>query len=105
MKLKIKKGDTVIVLAGKDKGKKGKVLEVFPSDNKAIVERVNIAKRHMKPSKSFQGGIIEKAMPIGVSRLMVVCPRCNEPSRIKRKEMEDRLVRVCGRCGEMVDKV
>lgn len=105
MKLKIKKGDTVIVLAGKDKGKKGKVLEVFPSDNQAIVERVNIAKRHMKPSKNFQGGIIEKAMPIGVSRLMVVCPRCSEPSRIKRKEMENRFVRVCGRCGEMVDKV
>jgi large subunit ribosomal protein L24 len=104
-KLKIKKGDMVIVLAGKDQGKKGKVLEVFPKDGKVIVERVNVAKRHQRATREFQGGIIEKTLPVRISKVMLVCPRCSEPSRVKRKESEGKLLRSCGRCGEIVDKV
>lgn len=102
LKLKIKKGDTVIVLSGKDKDKKGKVLEVRPKTSGAIVERVNVAKRHVKPSRSFQGGIIEKALPLSLCKLMVVCPKCNEPTRVKNDKEGGR---TCGRCGEIVDKV
>ena len=105
MKMRIKKDDTVIVLAGKDKGKKGKVLEVFPKDGRLIVERVNVAKRHQKPSGQFQGGIIEKALPLSVSKVMLVCPRCSEPARVIKKEVEGKQVRACGKCQEVVDKV
>lgn len=104
-KQKIKKGDKVVVLSGKDRGKKGKVLEVWSQEDKVVVERVNVAKRHQRPTRDFQGGIIEKALPLWSSKVMLVCPRCNEPSRVKRKEMEGKGVRACGRCGEVIDKV
>lgn len=104
-KMRIKKGDTVIVLSGKDKGKKGKVIEVLAREGRVIVERVNVAKKHQRPSRNFQGGIIEKAIPLSVSKLMLVCPRCSEPSRVNKKEMEGKMVRACARCGEVVDKV
>ena len=100
-KQNIKKGDTVIVLSGKDKGKKGKVLEVFPKDRTLIAERMNVAKRHQRPTRNFQGGIIEKAKPIYLSKVMLVCPRCSEPSRVRRKDG----ARICGSCEEVVDKV
>jgi large subunit ribosomal protein L24 len=101
----IKKGDTVLVLAGKNKGKKGKVIRVFPERGKVTVEGVNIAKRHQKPSRNFQGGIIEKAMPLQVSNVMLVCPRCSEPTRIGYKRTSEKKVRVCQSCNEIVDKV
>lgn len=104
-KQKIKKGDTVIVLSGKDEGKKGKVIEVLTREGKVIVERVNVAKRHQRPSRDFQGGIIEKALPLWTSKVMLVCPRCSEPARVNKKEMEGKMVRACARCGEVVDKV
>jgi large subunit ribosomal protein L24 len=104
-KVRIKKGDTVIVLSGKDKGKKGKVLEVFAKDGKVIVERINVAKRHQKPTRNFQGGIIEKAIPLKLAKVMLVCPRCSEPSRVGKKEVEGKMARTCVSCGEVVDKV
>ncbi|MFH1826613.1 MAG: 50S ribosomal protein L24 [bacterium] len=104
-KANIKKGDLVIVLSGKNRGKKGKVLEVLPKDDKMIVERVNVAKKHQRPSKNFQGGIIEKPMPIKASKLMLVCPKCNEPTRVKRKEVDNKRLRACVSCNEIVDKV
>jgi large subunit ribosomal protein L24 len=104
-KIKIKKGDTVIVLAGKDSGKKGKVLEVFPKDASLIVERVNVVKRHLRANRNFQGGIIEKAVQIPIAKVMLVCPRCSEPSRVKSSEIENKKVRACVRCGEIIDKV
>ena len=104
-KMRIKKGDTVIVLSGKNKGKKGKVLKVLVRESRVIVERVNVAKKHQRPSRNFQGGIIEKAIPICVSKVMLVCPRCSEPARVNKKEMEGKMVRACVRCGEVVDKV
>ncbi|MBU0671574.1 MAG: 50S ribosomal protein L24 [Candidatus Margulisbacteria bacterium] len=100
-KRKIKKGDTVIALSGKDKGKKGKVIEVWPKEGRVIVERVNVAKKHQRPSRNFQGGIIEKALPLNISKIMLVCPRCSEPARVKSKDG----ARACVRCGEAVDKV
>ncbi len=103
-RLKIKKGDTVIAICGKDKGKKGKVLEVFPGEGTLIVERINVARRHQRPTRDFQGGIIEKALPLNISKVMLVCPRCGEPARVKKKKMEDKMVRACVRCGEVVDK-
>ena len=105
MKMKIKKDDTVIVLTGKDKGKKGKVLEVFPKDGKLIIERVNVAKRHQKPGGKFQGGIIEKALPLAISKVMLVCPKCSEPTRVTKKAVEGKQVRACGKCQEVVEKV
>ena len=105
MKMKIKKDDTVIVLSGKDKGKKGKVLEVFPKDGTLIVERVNVAKRHQRPSGQFQGGIIEKALPLTISKVMLVCPKCSEPTRVTKKEVEGKQARACASCQEVVDKV
>jgi len=89
----------------KDKGKKGKVLEAFPSDATVIVERVNVVKRHQRASRNFQGGIIEKALPISVAKLMVVCPKCSEPTRVKKGVLEGKKVRACIKCDEVIDKV
>lgn len=103
-KMNIKKGDTVIVISGKDKGKKGKVLSVYPGDDMLVVERVNIAKRHQRPTRNFQGGIIEKPVPLFASKVMLVCPRCSQPSRVGRRMVSDHNVRVCGSCEEIIDK-
>lgn len=97
----IKKNDTVIVLSGKNKGKKGKVIDVFSAEGKVVVEGVNVAKRHQRPSRNFQGGIIEKPLAIYVSKVMLVCPRCSQPTRIAKKNK----MRVCQECEEIMDKV
>ena len=98
----LKKNDMVVVLSGKDTGKKGKVLVVYPETQRAIVEKVNFIKRHTRPNpnKGIQGGIAEKEAPIHVSNLMVVCPDCGSPSRPRRKRLEDGTsVRTCRKCG------
>jgi len=102
--MKIVKGDTVLVTSGNHKGQQGKVLKVFPKANKVIVEGVNFIKRHTRPTpKNQQGGILEKEAPIHASNLMVVCPKCNEATRIGRKVLDDgKRVRVCKSCGEMI---
>lgn len=106
MGLGIKKEDTVLVTAGKEKGKKGRVLSVMPSKSRMIVEKVNIIKRHMKPSRKYsQGGIIEKEAPLHRSNVMLVCPKCNKPTRIAGMVMESgRKVRVCKKCKEVIDQ-
>jgi large subunit ribosomal protein L24 len=103
MASRLKKGDTVVVLSGKDKGKKGKILNVFGDG--IIVEKVNVAKKHQKPSKTFQGGIIEKPMSVNPSKLMLVCPKCAKPSRVRFAVIEEKNIRKCAGCGEIVDKV
>jgi large subunit ribosomal protein L24 len=103
MAQRIKKGDTVMVLSGKDGGKKGKVIEVL--DGSVIVEKINIAKKHKRPTQKFQGGIIEMPKPVSLSKVMLVCPKCNEPNRLKFSTVEDRKVRVCKGCNEVVDKI
>ena len=102
-KMHIKKGDTVVVLYGKDKGKKGKVLSVFPKSGKAIVEGVSMAAKHRKPRKAGdQGGIIHQEIPIHTCKLMHVCSKCNEATRIGRKVMDDgSIVRYCKKCNEL----
>jgi len=98
--MKLKKGDTIIALSGKDKGKKGKILTVFPEIGKVTVEGVNVAKKHQRATRNFQGGIIEKPLPLFASKVMLVCPRCHEPTRIAFKND----VRTCRSCQEMIDK-
>ncbi len=100
-KMSIKKGDTVIVLSGKDKGKQGKVLEVQPKDKKVIVEKVNIVSRHTKPrQQGDQGGIIKKEAPLYVCKVQRVCPKCGKPTRPAHKLLADgKKVRVCKKCG------
>jgi large subunit ribosomal protein L24 len=102
--MKVVKNDNVIIISGNYKGKKGKVLKVFPKENRVIVEGVNFMKRHTRPTqKNQQGGIIEKEAPIQISNLMVICPKCDTPSRLGRKMLENRkFVRVCKSCGEML---
>ncbi len=101
MKIHIKKGDMVEVLSGKDKGKRGKVSKVFLSNGKALVDGVNVVKRHTKPRppKVPQGGILEKTLPLYVSRLMLVCPQCNKRTRVSKQVLEDgSRVKVCQQC-------
>ncbi|MEW6557717.1 MAG: 50S ribosomal protein L24 [Elusimicrobiota bacterium] len=99
----IKKKDKVIVLAGKDKGKTGEVLKIFPDKNTAIVSKVNFIKRHTKPTQTDPGGIREKEAAIPVARLMLVCPKCAKPTRPKWEILSDGTKsRICRKCGEMI---
>jgi len=102
---KIKKNDTVAVIAGKDKGKKGKVLFVFPNNNKVLVEGINFAKKHMRKTQQDQkGGIAQKEMPIHISNIMLVCKRCNKPVRVKFSYLKDGSnTRNCKSCGEVIE--
>ncbi|HOJ76588.1 MAG TPA: 50S ribosomal protein L24 [Bacillota bacterium] len=103
-KLSIKKGDQVVVIAGKQRGKKGKVQKVHPADNTVLVEGLNLVKKHSKPSQTNpQGGVIDKSLPINVSKVMLICPECNEPIRVARKRTEDGVVRVCRKCSRNID--
>jgi large subunit ribosomal protein L24 len=119
--MKIKKGDLVQILSGKDRGKQGKVLEARPDERRVVVEQLNMVKRHTKPrpirdssrmgGPTMQpGGVIEKPAPINVSNVMIVCPACNRPTRVgvTFKELKGRKVRVrvCKRadCGQEIDR-
>ena len=104
-KYHIKKNDTVMVVAGKEKGKTGKVLRILPKKDRAVVEKVNFIKRHMRPgAHSRQGGIVEKENPINISNLMVVCGKCTDPTRLGRKVLEDgSRVRYCKKCDEIIE--
>jgi large subunit ribosomal protein L24 len=120
--MKIKKGDMVHVLSGKDRGKQGRVIEARPKERRVLVENLNMIKRHTRPrpmsnpsrmgQQAIQpGGVIEKAAPIPISNVMLVCPVCNRPTRVavelrEGKGEEGKRVRVCKRadCGEAIDK-
>ena len=101
----IKKNDTVMVIAGKEKGKSGKVLRILPKKDRAVVEKVNFIKRHMRPgAHSRQGGIIEKENPIHIANLMVVCGKCTDATRTGRRILEDgSRVRYCKKCDEIIE--
>ena len=103
-KLKIKKGDKVVVIAGayKDLDRSREVLEVLPDKNRAIVEDVNMAKKHTKPTQDNPGGINEVPMPIHISNLMLVDPKTGEPTRVGRKEVDGKLVRYSKKSGEII---
>lgn len=101
----MRKDDTVVVISGKYKGKKGKVLKVIPSENRLIVEGVNVIKKHQRPTRDLpRGGIIEREGPIHRSNVMLVCPRCSKPTRIRAKISDGKKIRVCAKCGEAIDK-
>jgi large subunit ribosomal protein L24 len=106
MGLGIKKNDTILVITGKEKGKKGRVLSVSPLKDQLLIEKVNIIKRHMKPTRKYtQGGIIEKEAPLHVSNVMLVCPKCSKPTRIGNSLLQDgRKVRMCKKCREVIDQ-
>jgi len=105
MPLGIKKNDQVVVLAGKDKGKRGRVIGVVKDKDRVIVERVNLVKKHMKPNKQYaQGGIIDREAALSRSNVMLVCPKCDTPTRVAVQAFETGKARVCKKCKEVVDK-
>ena len=106
MGLSIKKNDTVVVIAGREKGKRGRVLSVYSQKDRLLIEKINVIKKHMKPTrKQTQGGIIEKEASIHMSNVMLICPKCNKPTRIGNSILQDgRKLRVCKKCGEVIDQ-
>ena len=101
--MQIRSKDTVVVITGKDKGKEGKVLEAMPADKKVIVEGVNVATCHVKPRKQGEtGGIIRREIPMYVSKVMLVCPKCGKATRVGHKTVDGKNVRACKKCGETI---
>lgn len=105
-KLEIKKGDRIVVIAGKDKGKKGKILRTLPQRERVIVEGINMVKKHTRPTrKAPQGGITSKEGPIHISNIQLLCSHCEKPTRIRhRGESNEKSARICTRCGEPIGK-
>jgi len=110
MGLKIKKGDQVVVLAGKDKGKTGKVIAALPKKHTVIVEGRNVVTKHQRPQRTTratpqtQTGRIQMPAPMAVGKVMLICPRCEKPTRVSHNiGTENNLVRVCKKCGELID--
>ena len=100
MTMNVKKGDTVVVLSGKDKGKKGKVLGTVPAENKVVVEGINMVSCHIKPRKQGEtGGIVQREAAMYASKVQVVCPKCNKGTRIAHKIENGKKTRVCKHCG------
>ena len=105
MKMTVKTGDTVVVIAGKDKGKTGKVSAVNAGANKVLVEDVNVVTKHQKPrSQQDKGGIVKKSAPIDASNVLVVCPTCGKATRVAHSEVEGKKVRSCKKCNASLDK-
>jgi large subunit ribosomal protein L24 len=109
-KMNIKKGDTVLIITGKDRGKQGTVSRAMPQDNKVIIEGLNIVKKHVRPQgQTRQGGVIDKAMPIDVSNTMLICTECGEPTRVGHErrpvgvDQKLRPVRVCKKCHKVIE--
>jgi large subunit ribosomal protein L24 len=107
IRLHIRKNDQVEVISGRDRGKRGKVLRVIPARTRAIVERVNVIKRHTRPNpqRNIKGGVVEREGSLHLAKLMIVCPECNEPTRVRHKILSDgRKVRTCIACEGVIDK-
>ena len=105
-KTKIKKGDTVMVTTGRERGKTGKVLSIHLNDGKVIVEKLNVIKRHTKPNQKVkQGGIIEREAPLALANVMFLCGNCSKPARLGVKQLNDgRRVRICKKCQEVIER-
>ena len=103
---RLRKDDTVMVIAGRERGKTGKILRVLPEKNRVLIERVNLVKRHMKPRGVQQpGGIVEREAALHASNVLPICGRCNKPTRVGSRRLDDgRGVRICRRCGEQLDQ-
>lgn len=103
----VRRNDNVLVITGKDRGKRGRVLKVLPETNRLIVEGVNMIKRHMKPNpnRNVQGGVVSREAALHASNVQIVCPECGKPTRIGRRILGDgRKVRICRKCEGVVDK-
>ncbi len=101
--MKIKKGDTILVISGKDKGKQAKVFGVFPISSKIMAEGINMAKKHVKPKKSGEKGqIVSIPRPISVSNVKLICPKCGQAARVGYKLVEDNKFRTCKKCGQEI---
>ena len=103
--MEIKKNDTVLVIAGKEKGKRGRVIAVYPKENRLLIEKLNIIKRHTRPNQQLrQGGIVEKEAPISRSSVRLVCAKCDKPTKAVRRSFEEGVrSRVCSQCNEVLD--
>jgi len=107
IRLHIRKNDQVEVLSGKDRGKRGRVLRIMPARSRAIVERINMLKRHTRPNpqRNIKGGVVEREASLHVSKLMIICPECSKPTRVRHKTLSDgRKVRTCAACDGVIDK-
>ena len=101
---RLRKNDTVMVIAGRERGKTGKVLRVLDEKSRVLIEHVNMVKRHQKPrSAQQQGGIVEKEAAIHLSNVVPICGRCNKPTRVGHRKIEGKNVRICRRCDEILD--
>ena len=101
--MKIKKGDQVLIISGKDRGRKGKVLSAFPSEQKIMVEAVNIRKKHVRPKKQGEKGqIVKTPAPISISNIKLICPKCKKATRIGYKLEGEKKYRVCKKCGQEI---
>jgi large subunit ribosomal protein L24 len=105
-KYKIKKNDQVMIIKGREQGKTGRVIKVIPDNGHVLIEKLNLVKRHAKPSSQYkQGGIIEKEAPLAISNVMLICDKCKGPVRARIKILDDgKKVRLCKKCGEVLEK-
>jgi len=105
-KLHVKKDDTVYVLSGKNKGRKGKILKVFPADRRVLVESVNIVVKHKKAQRQNPGGLVRQEAAIHASNVMLICEKCKEPTKVGKRLLESgEKVRVCKKCNEIIDTI
>jgi len=101
--MKLKKGDEIVVIAGKDKGRKGKIEKVFPKERKVLIPGVNLVKKHLKPRREGEkGGIVEIAKPLDVGKVAFVCPKCNKPTRIGYLITKNSKERICKKCRQTI---
>lgn len=101
--MKVKKGDEIIIIAGKDRGRKSKILRVFPKENKVLVEGVNLRKKHQRPRKSGEKGqIVEIPASLDISNVKLICPKCGKAVRVGFKVLEKKKYRVCKKCGQEI---
>ena len=103
----IRRNDNVVVVTGKDRGKRGRVLKVLPEKNRVVIEGINFVKRHTRPNpqRQIRGGVVEREAPLHASNVQIVCPECGTPTRVGRRILEDgRKVRICRKCEGVVDK-
>ena len=105
-KLHVKQGDTVYVLSGKDRSRRGKILKIYPDENRVLVENINMIKKHKKPQQTKPGGIINQEAPIHASNVMLVCDKCKKPTKVGTRILENgEKVRFCKKCSEIISTI
>jgi len=104
MKMKIKKGDTVLIIKGKDRGKSGKVIKALPKENRIVIEGLNLVKKHVKPKRAGEKGeIVEIPAPLYISKVKLICPSCKKPTKVGYKFVNDTKKRYCKKCKNLID--